>query len=284
MVDIMELDREIEALRMRYRPICRRRALACCWNCATTSTGAPRPCSANVTSHPARPAERSAATSTRRRRHHRLAVIPVAGALVLASTGAAAALSGSPHAPLYPLHRLVFGAAPSSDRQLGRDLAEAQMLLNRAAAEPYAARAGALSQARLVLAQAQDLLPRATSRTQFSLQLSAALARLAALETPPTTGGTLPLPTPLPSLLPKPQADSEGTTQPESANSDTESSGLAPRGGESEAPESAAPPATSPAGKAPEAVDSAATHQAHGESDDSPGTESGSPGSDPTDS
>jgi hypothetical protein len=127
-------------------------------------------------------------------------------------------------------------------------------------------------------------LPRATSRTEFSRQLSAALARLAALETPPTSGGTLPLPTPLPSLLPKPQADSEGTTQPESANNDTESSGLAPRGGESEAPERADPAGNIPAGKAPEAVDSAATHQAHSESDDSPGTESGSTGSDPTDS
>src|SRR4051794_41087522 len=99
------------------------------------------------------------ASTTARRTHHRWAVIPAAAAIVLASTGAAAAFSSSPGAAFYPLHRLIFGPAPASDRQLERDLAEAQTLLDRAAREPYSARAGALAQARLVLTSAQNLLP-----------------------------------------------------------------------------------------------------------------------------
>lgn len=272
MVDIMDLDREIETLRVGGGGRSSDDGLSLLLELrddvdqrAATLLGQRDIASA------ARPVS-PATTSTRRRRRHRLAVIPVAGALVLASTGAAAALSGSPHAPLYPLHRLIFGAAPSSDRQLARDLAEAQNLLDQAAAEPYAARAGALSQARVVLVTARSLLPMATARTRFSLELSAAFSRLAALETPPTTGGISPLPSPVTTPVPKPQADSEGPTQTESASSETESPGIAPTGGESE---SVAPTATTRVSEAPEVVNSSATHQAEREGSDPRGTESG---------
>lgn len=221
------------------------------------------------------PAKRPPATTTRRRRH-RLAVIPAAAALVLASTGAAAAFSGSPHAPFYPLHRLIFGPAPGSDRQLGRDLAEAQILLNRAAGQPYSARAGALAQARLVLAQAQSLLPMAKARTQFSLELAAALARLRALETPPTTGKLGPLPSAPATLAPDPPEPSEATASPESANGEGESSGLAPGVAESETA-SISPAGNEPTGESPEAVKSPATQTVRGQNDDP--ARSGSPSS-----
>ncbi len=53
------------------------------------------------------------------RRRLRLAVAPVAAALVIGSTGVAAALSSSPDATFYPLHQFVFGSQPG-DRAPGQ--------------------------------------------------------------------------------------------------------------------------------------------------------------------
>ena len=266
MVDIMDLDREIETLRVGGGGRSSDDGLSLLLELrddvdqrAATLLGQRDIASA------ARPVS-PATTSTRRRRRHRLAVIPVAGALVLASTGAAAALSGSPHAPLYPLHRLIFGAAPSSDRQLARDLAEAQKLLDQAAAEPYAARAGALSQARVVLVTARSLLPMATARTRFSLELSAAFSRLAALETPPTTGGISPLPTAPTPPAAEPPSGSEGPVASESANAESETSGVAPGAVESDAPESVTP-SGGWTGQSPETETSHATSPVRSETD-----------------
>ncbi len=281
LLDIMELDREIEALRVGGDPagddglslllglrveVDRRAAMLLGRHDPVREPQPPCPASA----------------SPRRRRRHRLAVIPVAGALVLASTGAAAALSSSPHAPLYPLHQLIFGAAPNSDQQVGRDLAQAQILLNKAAAEPYAARAGELARARALLVQVRSLLPMATSRTRFSHQLSAALARLGALERPPVTRETQPLPLPVPTPpLPEPQVGGEGTAEPEPAPAEAESSGLAPTGGESEAPETRTPAAIAPVPEAPERANSVAPEQDHQQRSDPNDGKSGSSESEP---
>ena len=102
--------------------------------------------------------------ATRRNaRQRRLAVIPLAGALVLGSTGVAAALSGSPTSTLYPLHQVIFGSAASSDGQIARDVADARSLLDRAAGLSLAQRSGPLTQARVILNAAQGLLPSASS-------------------------------------------------------------------------------------------------------------------------
>ncbi len=155
------------------------------------------------------------ATRPHRRRHYRWAVIPAAGALVLASTGVAAALSGSPTAPLYPLHRLIFGnATPNDAATITADLDAAQKLLNRAAGQRYADRADALSQARTLLVDARRRLPMAgTQGPTLSMRLSAELALLKRLETPPVAGGTQPSQAPPSggaSVSPEPDS-SEGT-------------------------------------------------------------------------
>ncbi len=131
------------------------------------------------------------AISPRRWNHRRLAVLPVAGALVLASTGAAAALSSSRQSPLFPLHQLIFGPAPTSDGQITRDLVAANGLLARADAQPYSSRGLQLNQARFLLLSANGLLPQASSsaaRSRFAGQIAAATAhikRLAAQPAPP---------------------------------------------------------------------------------------------------
>ncbi len=218
-----------------------------------------------------------AAPAPRRRRHHRLAVVPIAAALVLASTGAAAALSGSPHAPLYPLHQLIFGATTSSDGQISLDLATAQNLLDQAAAKPYASRAGDLAQARILLADARRLLSSAGAHApRLSIQLAAELARLAQLAKPPATGGTLPSPSPLPT-----PEDDGSSAPPESATSEDSTVEVAPAGGESEAPEAPEAPARAanpPAAEAPEPVPSAAASQPSGRQNDDPaGSDSEAP-------
>ncbi len=223
----------------------------------------------------------AAAPAPRRRRHHRLAVVPIAGALVLASTGAAAALSGSPHAPLYELHQLIFGTTSSSSAQVDRDLTEAQVLEDRAGARPFAGRADDLAQVRILLAEAQSLLPRAGSdRGPLSIRLSVELARLAQLEKPPVTGGTGPSPAPLPT-----QRDEESPSAPDASNGESEAPGVAPGGGESEAPESVAPAGTAPVAEAPESAPSPTpTHVTEWRNDQPTSSESETPETRPSSS
>jgi hypothetical protein len=222
-------------------------------------------------------------TSPRPRRRHRWAVIPAAGALVLASTGAAAALSGAPSAPLYPLHRLIFGhATTSSSAKVIDDLRAAGQLLDQAAAEPYANRAGALSQARVLLSQARLLLPLAGTQTsELSMRVSKEFARLARLEAPPGSSGILPTPAPAHSAE---APTDDGSNQPGSSlGGETESStstegagqSVEPATGESEAPEtvttSSIPVGSEPAESPPAPV---ATHSSWGGNDDPAGSES----------
>jgi hypothetical protein len=132
------------------------------------------------------PATRPARTR-RKARQRRLAVIPLAGALVLGSTGVAAALSGSPSSTLYPLHQVIFGSAASSDGQIARDVEDARSLLDRAAGLSLARRSGPLTQARVILNAAQGLLPSASStnvRTRLSREIAAAQLRAMGLTQP----------------------------------------------------------------------------------------------------
>jgi hypothetical protein len=272
MVDIMDLDREIEGLRLGTR-VCADRGLSLLAQLrddidqrAATLLGEDRYGQVEST----RLVE---AVVPRRRRRHRLAVVPIAGALVLASTGAAAALSGSPHAPLYPLHRLIFGTTASSAGQISRDLATAQLLLNHAAAQPYASRTGDLARARTLLADAQRLLPEAGSdRGQLSIKVSAALARLAQLENPPPAAVT---PSPAPRPTP---AGAQPPAAPEASSGESDSSGVTPAGGESETPEGVAAGVPAPATEAPDAAPSTAPTHVSGWKNDRPaGGESEAP-------
>ena len=127
------------------------------------------------------------ARTLRNARQRRLAVIPLAGALVLGSTGVAAALSGSPTSTLYPLHQVIFGSAASSDGQIARDVADARSLLDRAAGLSLAQRSGPLTQARVILNAAQELLASASStnvRTRLSREIAAAQLRAMGLAQP----------------------------------------------------------------------------------------------------
>jgi hypothetical protein len=179
--------------------------------------------------------------ASRRRLRHRLAVLPASAALVLASTGVAAALSNSPHEPLYPLHRLIFGSGlPSSAANVEQDLAAAQVLLDQAAAEPYASRGSALGQAHVWLSDAQRLLPQAGSQTQtLSIRLTAELALLTKLEKPPSAVGRVPAPTPS-------EDPGDAATAPSDGGGDgTVESAQPSAGGEAEAPETSVAPAQS---------------------------------------
>jgi hypothetical protein len=131
-----------------------------------------------------RPSGLGPVRARRNARRRRLVVIPLAGALVLGSTGVAAALSGSRGETLYPLHRAIFGAARSSDGQISRDVAEAGTLLDHAAGLPFGQRGATLIQARLVLVAAQELLPSVSSsdvRARLSNDIAAGLLRAARL-------------------------------------------------------------------------------------------------------
>jgi hypothetical protein len=238
LVDLMAVDQEIEALRTGVRvsddPLLRLLIdLRDDVDSRTAALVGERGFdeSAAMLDHagPAPEAWIPAPAAPRRWRHQRLVVVPIAGALVVGSTGAAAALSRSPNAPLYPLHQLIFGSAPSSDGQITRDLSAAQQLLDLAATQPLQRRAGSLGQARILLFTARTLLPMASSdsvRTRLSHGIDAALARATALATPPAP---LPLPSP-----------SAGTTEPEPAEpsaaepSEAEPAAAEPTGSESD--------------------------------------------------
>lgn len=148
------------------------------------------------------------AATRRLRRRRRLAVIPAVGILVLGSTGVAAALSGSRQAPLYPLHQLIFGAVPSLDAQIARDLADAAALLDRAATVRFDQRRAWLTKAGVILSQAQSLLPSVSSstvRTRFSHEIAAAELRVRQLAQPPAPIAR-PMPSPSLSAPPSPAA------------------------------------------------------------------------------
>jgi hypothetical protein len=287
MVDIMDLDREIEALRLgklqaapqdgalaillQFREDVDERAVALLESRDDEDPdGLPLP---------------PAAPFRRRGRHHRWVIIPVAGALLVASTGAAAALSGSPSAPLYPLHRLIFGNATSSSAPaIVRDLDAAQTLLDQASAEPYTGRAAALGQARTLLSDAHRLLPLAGSDAPLlSMRLSAELARLRQLEMPPPLGGTLPTTPPAPGGSESPAAPAAGSSDEASGGGTAEEDAATrtnPPSGESEGSETGGVPVVGqpveaePSDPAPTPV---TTRSAWHESDDPPGSEWQSP-------
>ena len=157
----------------------------------------------------------SLARRTGSRRPHRWMVLPVAGALVLVSTGAAAALSGSGNA-LHPLHTLIFGTNSSSDDRIGRDLASAQGLLDAAASKPFAQRAALLKQARQQLVLARLLLTDAsspTARGRLADLIQAAFARADAFGQT-LAPQTLPAPIPMTSTPngPSPQESGQSPT------------------------------------------------------------------------
>jgi hypothetical protein len=275
LLDIMELDREIEGLRLGDLQPAEREDGALALLLDFRQEIGER-AAAILDSHEHEPDARLlpiAALSPRRRRRHRWAVIPAAGALVLASTGAAAALSGAPSAPLYPLHRLIFGhATSSSSAKVIDDLHAAGRLLDQAAAEPYADRAGALSQARVLLSQARLLLPLAGEQApELSIRVSKEFARLTRLETPPGSSGILPVPAPTHAAEAPPEdgsnplgtsagAETDGGTSSEGAGQSVE-----PATGESEAPQTGAA-VTNPAGSDPAETSPvpAATHSPWG--------------------
>jgi hypothetical protein len=106
----------------------------------------------------------------------------------------------------------------------------------------------------------------ATARPKFSLEISAALARLRELETPPTTGKLGPLPVAPPSTAGEPPSGSEEPAASESANGESETSGVTPGVVESDAPESVTP-SSGWTGQAPETETSGATSPVRSESD-----------------
>lgn len=147
----------------------------------------------------------------RRRLSRQLLAPPAAAVLVLGSTGVAAALSGSPTAPLNPLHRLIFGTAPTSDPQLKRDLADAGRLLEQASMHGGGQRANDLSQVSVLMSAARMLLPHASSaqaRAEFILEINAAQARARALATIAPPAPASPTPSAAP-LNPEPSTSAE---------------------------------------------------------------------------
>jgi hypothetical protein len=162
----------------------------------------------------------------RNARRRRLVVIPLAGALVLGSTGVAAALSGSRGETFYPLHQVIFGSAPSSDAQIARDVAEAGGLLDDAARMPFGKRGGTLIQAHVVLVAAQELLPAVSSsdaRARLSNDIAAALLRAAGLAQNPAPAPSAhpitPSATPSPESSPEEPASGLGSDGPASTSS-----------------------------------------------------------------
>ncbi len=293
MVDIMDLDREIEALRLSVVHTARPDDDALALLLELRDDVDDRAV-ALLESHDDEPAGLLVPIpATRpRRRHYRWAVVPAAGALVLASTGVAAALSGSPTAPLYPLHRLIFGNGTSNDpATITADLDAAQKLLNRAAGQRYADRADALSQARTLLVDARRRLPMAGPQgPALSMRLSAELALLKRLETPPIARGTEPTQAPTSggaSVSPEPES-SEGTAgdvEGSSAGGGSDQEGVtaaaARTGGDSEGTETGSAPV---ANHSPESEPSespaptpVATRSGWRESDDPAGSESQAP-------
>ena len=169
-------------------------ASPCCSSSATTSTSAPRPCWADsTTSRTSGPSRPPPLPLPRRRRHHRLAVVPIAGALVLASTGAAAALSGSPHAPLYdaaPAHLRVHLEQQRPGRSRSRPRRRSWRTTPGRARTPAAPMT--LAQARGSCSPTPNACcpgPARRPRT-LSIRLSAELARLTQLEKPTVTSGS----------------------------------------------------------------------------------------------
>ena len=193
---------------------------------------------------PTEPSGPTAAALVRRTARHRLAVLPVAAALVLGSTGVAAAFSSSPHTPLYPLHTLLFGKAPGVETQIRRDLTAAETLLDSAAAEPVAHRTPHLTQARSQLSVAQTLLADVRSpatRFQLAATISADLQRATQLALSRPQAPTAPSPSTLHPAAPDPSAvapvPDESATAVSGDNSASESpsrTGSESAGGEGE--------------------------------------------------
>lgn len=126
---------------------------------AGTPTGRPRRPQGSMSSRTRRPVTPRHAGRPRRARR-RLLAIPLLACVVLAI---AIPLSASPHAPLYPLHHLLFQQdQPSAAESARRHLANARQALDLATASTGTARVGHLADAKRSLADARRLLPRVT--------------------------------------------------------------------------------------------------------------------------